>query len=150
MIREEIPGKMPSIYTYDDDGNLLSKTENGKIIGYSYADDKLTSYLGHNLTWTMGRQLSSFDNIVMHNVIIEVISSTELFNDKTLSTLVKAKCSLDSIQCERSSRLFVRLSPPNFFTDLSCVGRSVGLHQKHNKPITAQVSLLELLFLYHF
>lgn len=54
---------MPSIYTYDDDGNLLSKTENGKIIGYSYADDKLTSYLGHNLTWTMGRQLSSFDNI---------------------------------------------------------------------------------------
>ena len=74
----------------------------------------------------MGKQLALFDNIVMHNVIIEVISSAELFNGKTLSTLIKAKCGLNSTQCERSSRLFVRLSPPNFSTDLSICWQVCG------------------------
>lgn len=35
---------------------------NGQSITYDVSDNPL-NYMGHNLTWTMGRQLSSYDNI---------------------------------------------------------------------------------------
>ena len=69
------------VMTYDNYGNILSKTTNGVTNTYEYTctwKDKLTavnnvpiiydnlgnpiSYLGHSLSWEKGRQLKSFDN----------------------------------------------------------------------------------------
>ena len=70
-----------TVMTYDNYGNILSKTTNDVTKTYEYNctwKDKLTavdgvpivydnlgnpiSYLGHNLTWEKGHQLNSFDN----------------------------------------------------------------------------------------
>ena len=70
-----------TVMTYDNYGNIKTKTTNGTTASYGYNSawkDKLTtfngasivydnlgnpiSYLGHNLTWEKGRQLKSFDS----------------------------------------------------------------------------------------
>lgn len=43
LIREEKDGSVISLYAYDSSGNLISKTENGKTIAYSYSDGNLAS-----------------------------------------------------------------------------------------------------------
>ena len=48
-------------YAYDANWKDKLTSYNGQTISYDNSGNP-TSYLGHNLTWTMGRQLSSFDN----------------------------------------------------------------------------------------
>ena len=49
-------------YSYDTTWQDKLISYNGQTITYD-ASGNPTSYLGHNLTWTMGRQLASYDNI---------------------------------------------------------------------------------------
>ena len=49
-------------YTYDTAWKDKLTSYNGQTISYD-ASGNPTSYLGHNLSWTMGRQLASYDNI---------------------------------------------------------------------------------------
>ncbi len=54
--------KEDNTYAYDTKWKDKLTSFNGQSISYD-ASGNPTSYLGHNLTWTMGRQLASFDDI---------------------------------------------------------------------------------------
>ena len=50
------------VYAYDETWKDKLTSYNGQTISYDDSGNPM-SYLGHNLTWTMGRQLATFDEI---------------------------------------------------------------------------------------
>lgn len=74
LIRDEKPlGTVISQYSYDADGNLTSKTENGKTISYTYSGENLTQVSRNNTTY--GYTYNAFGDITKFKVGNQTIAS---------------------------------------------------------------------------
>lgn len=73
--------KESDTYIYDETWKDKLTSYNGQTISYDASGNPI-SYLGHNLKWTMGRQLASFDNI-SYTYDENGMRASKTVNDKT-------------------------------------------------------------------
>lgn len=74
--------KTSDSYTYDNEWKDKLTSFNGQTITYD-ASGNPTNYLGHNLSWTMGRQLASYDDIT-YTYNEDGLRTSKTVNGKTI------------------------------------------------------------------
>ena len=101
-------------YTYDDQGNILTKEKDGAIISYRYEEgtDRLvafgdetfaydgmgnpTTYKGMTCAWEKGRQLKSITdeegNTVTYTYDVNGLRTSKTIGDETTSYIYEAGC----------------------------------------------------------